>query len=544
AGADRALMDEAFLELAPVAAACPAQSPEYEEYAQLATSALFGILHAVPSLEKLVHLHQKHRRAFGLLRQIIERRSPAEGQSLKRMLEQLAEICQAYQNSTASEEMRLATLDDLQKQFDAGEYTEDRTWRPVRMHLQGLVTAAVARMRDLPRLSIQLYNREITRYDSLFGEVMNSGSQAAQDITLHATSADGSLGVEYKLNRLRAGSRAPFRVSFNLPPEVAELNYTLTLTYSFGGQSFTTRPATGRMAVAEKLPAKLPAAPYPTESIKDYTLSADGKVTSLQLFGREYEKSHLEELVSGPFSNYRDAFVRGFRRAGKTSLLNYLGSYVEFTCQEENVVPLYVSVQDCTDSRIIYDAFINRVMIAAGKVLPTVANPGNAKWEQLRRRWDRGAEDPDYQLSDLNVFFVELSEALDGRKIVLMMDELDTLIKHFEQNENVHNRLLAGLDALLDDMYIHRYVRFILCGSNNLIRYQMDGGILHQAFQRIGTLEVGNLSYTDIKAMLTAPEKTPAIPSGTPKPPWSTFSALPAAPCGTPACWAPLWWNS
>ena len=502
AGADRAPLDECLFETALVSRFCPPEAPESEAFDRLAPSALYNTLFAAPDLETLVGLYQAHTAAFGLLRERIAPQSGQGGEGFCALMDSLAEISRAFQDTAASDEMRLSTLDGILQRFDAGTF-EDRTWRTVRSRLQSLLTAAAARLRDRPRLTPQLFNTQICLRDSLFGEVQNNGSQTAVNITLHALAADGSLGGEYTLNRLRPGCRAPFRIPFDLPEGTESLYVTLSLSFSFGGQVFTAPLQSCSLKVVDPAPVNLPISPYPTQSVMDYTLDEEGNITSRMLFGRQHEKAQLQELVSGGFANYRDAFVRGVRRAGKTSLLHYLGFYITHCCRQDGVLPAYVSCQDCADNRYIHNVFVCQVLddLATSGLVDTSTDA----WAELRRRWDLPPQAPDRTLGSLKTFFVELSQALGGKKLVLMLDELDTLIQRFERDENVYNGLLSSLDGLLDDANLHRYVHFILCGSNNLIRYQMDGGILHQAFQRINSLEVGSLPYQDIKAMLCAP---------------------------------------
>ena len=501
-GADRAPLDECLFETALVSRFCPADAPESEAFSHLAPSALYNTLFAAPDLETLVSLYQTHTAAFALLREKIAPQNGQGGEGFCALMDSLAEISRAFQDTAASVEMRLSALEGILQRFDVGNF-EDRTWRTVRSRLQSLLTASAARLRDRPRLTPQLFNTQVCLRDSLFGEVQNNGSQTAVNITLHALAADGSLGGEYTLNRLRPGCRAPFRISFDLPAGTKSLYVTLTLSFSFGGQVFTEPLQSCSLKVIDPPPVSLPISPYPTQSVMDYTLDEEGNITSRMLFGRQHEKAQLQELVSGGFANYRDAFVRGVRRAGKTSLLHYLGFYIAHCCQKDGVLPAYVSCQDCADNRYIHNVFVCQVLddLATSGLVDT----STTAWAELRRRWDLPPQAPDRTLGSLKTFFVELSQALGGKKLVLMLDELDTLIQRFERDENVYNGLLSSLDSLLDDANLHRYVHFILCGSNNLIRYQMDGGILHQAFQRINSLEVGSLPYQDIKAMLCAP---------------------------------------
>lgn len=501
-GAPRAQLDECLFEAALVSRFCPADAPETEAFRRLAPSALYNTLFAAPDLETLVGLYQSHTAAFALLREQIAPQGAQGGEGFCALMDSLAEISRAFQDTAASDEMRLNALDEILQKFNTGTF-EDRTWRTVRSRLQSLLTAAAARLRDRPRLTPQLFNTQICLRDSLFGEVQNNGSQTAVNITLHALAGDVSLGGEYTLNRLRPGCRAPFRIPFDLPEGTENLCVTLSLSYSFGGQVFTAPLKSCTLKVAPPEPVNLPISPYPTQSVMDYTLDEEGNITSRMLFGRQHEKAQLQELVSGGFANYRDAFVRGVRRAGKTSLLHYLGFYITHCCRQDGVLPVYVSCQDCADNRYIHNVFVCQVLddLATSGLVDISTDA----WAELRRRWDLPPQAPDRTLGSLKTFFVELSQALGGKKLVLMLDELDTLIQRFERDENVYNGLLSSLDGLLDDANLHRYVHFILCGSNNLIRYQMDGGILHQAFQRINSLEVGSLPYQDIKAMLCAP---------------------------------------
>ena len=173
--------------------------------------------------------------------------------------------------------------------------------------------------------------------------------------------------------------------------------------------------------------------------------------------------------------------------------------YINSFCID--VVSVYVDCQGGTASQFIQSVFIDITCDKLERSVPELTQSN--EWTEFRKAWKLTETERDRNPRLLENFYWELSRRLDGKKLVLILDEVDTLFEKVSKEQGLDTNLFPVLGAILCSMEMSQIVHFVFCGSNNLIKYSMDGGVLNQFFQRFGNvIEVGRLPVQDMNTML------------------------------------------
>lgn len=219
----------------------------------------------------------------------------------------------------------------------------------------------------------------------------------------------------------------------------------------------------------------------------------------------------LRSLVAGEdFSNYQSALIYGIRRIGKSSLLNYLATYIQSHCPQ--VLCVKTDCQNMRENDPIQYVFVDRVLDEAEIQVPEIT--ADSGWMQLRERWYSPNYCADQAPERLSLFYRQLKPVLGGRGLYLIIDEIDRLFQRVEENRQGENHrhldgLFGALSEMLNQVESREAVHFVICGSNWLIRYNLKGEKINQLFQRFGkqVIEVGKLPEEDMKEVIRRPYK-------------------------------------
>lgn len=504
-----------LMEMSLLAMQCSKDFEACQWYQDKMIAAFYDLISGIQDLDMLLSLFGGH---INTLRKLAEwvnepdpiwndapwSNNPANLSLLFTDLEKLCGICRTYNDN---DHQLAENLSAVMESFHVISYDQNRACHSMQLYVKNLIAMQLNKMYDRPNLQIRLLNKDhqVSDKDSLFGIVYNHGKQPACNVVLRALAQNGvDLSMTARLNVLRPGSSAPFELSFTLPSHVKQLQVVLTAEYEFDGAiDRSTLSESQTLDVRLRPRVSLPAIPYPTETIDDFSLDENHEIVSDMLVGREFEKKALRALATGSFSQYRNAFVRGVRRSGKSSLLNYLHCYIE-NCQEDSSIhPIFVSLQNVSTRQIIQFAFVSRVIAAMKTACPQIAFKD--EWSKFEKSWELPPEAEDRSLDELSSFYAQLSFLADGHRMVLILDEFDKILERDASEQPAQVQFFKQLDAILTDVELRKYVRFVFCGSNYLLRCSMDGGIMHQVFQRADTIEVGHLSEADMRTMLLKP---------------------------------------
>lgn len=377
-------------------------------------------------------------------------------------------------------------------------------WVNVKLAVLNMIQDEINRVDQRPILSFEVLSTKANKsYGSIYGQIRNMGKTTAENIVIQLDCETGYAGDSYELPMLENGDTAAFEIDYSAPDDADALTYSIVASYSSNNEKYNDI-CSAKLTIHKEPCPDFSTGLYLTDRpIMDFTIASDGSVVSDNFFGRNEEKQKIRSVFAGgSFINYKNVIVNGIRRAGKTSILNYLLKYAEANCSD--AVTCMVTCEGIsTDSPIQYvliDAVIKHLRLLAGE------NADAQQWDSFTEKWKLAEGCADRNADDLQYFYRELKQLNGGKGLVLVIDEIDILFEYVEKNQGLDSTLFPALRTLLCNMYCQEAVHLVICGSNKLIRY-MDGGTLNQLFQQFGDniIEVGRLLTNDMNEMLTKP---------------------------------------
>ncbi len=472
----------------------------YEEYSNLAMISLIDILQNITSVLELATLViSNHEQLVHFSELAKNSRNYSEGSVP--VFAMMSAINDIYR-SGGSDDVKAKGMSDLLDRYRP-VYSGGNYWYRAQHNICALLMSEKGRLLDKPVLNIELFNgKVITTKGVLYGQVVNVGSRDAEGITLLVSSDVGPCDSGQRVNRMHAGGMAPFEVSCKLPSETTKVTVTFAIEYEYEGNHYTTDAVVHELDVVPCRNYEPIIKKYPETTIEDYTPDENGVIRSKTLIGREFEKAQLISMAGESSSEIKNVLIRGIRRAGKSSLINFYIAYIKHKFEDE-VFPVYVTLQGGSHNNIVYFMFVEAVLTAVMAKCDNRSLFDSAEWKSF---YESSTSDrmKNMDFSEVQVFMSSLSRML-GQKLVIMYDEFQTVVEFFGDKAGDFDSFMRGLDSLLSNSSMNSYVNFVLCGSNELLRLQMDGGTLHQAFQRLAKIEVGSLPYDDMCAYLTKP---------------------------------------
>lgn len=467
------------------------------------TTGLHELLHkGYATLAELIADYGQNKQVFIRMRKMIHETVIVE--VIDRIYEVLDRLALCY--STVAESDTAGIRDGLQKAYSMLEDISNHFWFDVKSVLQMLIRNEVNALDRRPILKIQVLNTASGKENgNLYGQVQNIGRATAEKLTIQADYGVNGISRRYELERMEPGEMAAFEINYSVAPGTTLLEYSVTTMYFHDGKVCNSAPSNGSVTIDESVNPTYPANLYDTDTVADFERDENGDITSPNFFGRTEETESLRGLFRGKnFVNYHSAILYGVRRAGKTSLLNYIKKYTEYNCP--GAVTIFVSCQSINVSNCIQYIFIDQVFSEISLTYPEVTE--KEAWAALIAKWTlpEGSEDRDP--NELQVFYRELKNVM-GKGLIFLLDEIDTLFDRVEAKQQLDSVLFPALGTILCSAACRESVHFILCGSKSLLRYRMEDGALSQLFQRLGdnVIEVGRMPAKDVREMLLTPYK-------------------------------------
>lgn len=452
------------------------------------------------TIQGLIGQFAQDRKAFGIMQSMVTQDNLRK-ESLRIIYSALDHLVEAYSVNSVNSIVLRAALNKAQEQIGRLSYG---AWLSLKNRLQNLIQTEVNSIDCRPILDLEIQNKgRNAEEDYIYGEISNVGMETATDITIQVAYDDSSSG-RMRLSVLPPSERAAFKVRYTAPEGAQSLHYKLTWSYVFNGQTFELPIKEDTLAISPVAEPTFPVDQYETQTITDFFEDENGVLTNPNFFGRDRETEKLRNLFrSGRFPSYNNAIVYGIRRAGKTTLLNYVMAYVRLHCPDANVIKV-----DClinTSSRLVQTLFIDRVLDGIRGSYPQYTELEG--WQKLEEKWTLPEDSTaDLDPNKLELFYQELKH-VTGKGLVLMLDEVDNFFTSVEQQTSLDSHLFRILSNMLGSASCQEAVHFIFCGSKYLLRYQNSDGGLHQLFQRFGSniIEVGLIPRTEMEKMLRRP---------------------------------------
>ena len=464
------------------------------------TSALYELLNrGYTSACKMAEEYANHKAAFRHLQSMLPVAMKEESDSITRIYNALSMIAKQLDNS---EPENTALRDALVNAKKLVAKVQNNRWNQLCLDFAKMIQDEISKINCRPLLSITLFDDvQNTPSGYLYGLVENIGGDAAEDVTLYVDCNNGFVSETYTLPRLDKKEEAAFELAFASPQGTTKLDFNLFISYRHKTEQHT-RMQTGTVIIHE---APLPVLPdklftQTSQNITDFALQEDGSVASENFYGRNAELKIVRGIFAqSSFALYKNMLVKGIRRAGKTSVLNYLKAYANLT-RSENTLAVYV---DCSgihgDQAPIHAVFVDHIIAGC-----SLLNP-EAPWDVLKQKYALQPGEDDCKAENLQYFYREL-KTYNNKGLMLVLDEFDILLEEFEKHQGkdkVNNTLLPALRALMNNPDCQEAVHLVICGSNKLIRYN-DTVTYNQFFEQFGDniLQIGHFPKDDLTAMI------------------------------------------
>lgn len=509
-GANAALADRAIREMAIWCGDREAEEEQLRNLTEKIPIALLRILNGYADADQLVEDWQRNQEGYSAMIRLVSNLYPF----LSPMQSTLRNLCRACQNiggGKQGNEPQYKTayaqcIDQLVLVSIDRRYGGE--WLEAKSRLIKLLQEAQNAVDQRPDLSIQILNTEGMRKDAVFGELMNTGREPAENIAIFMFWSDDQeirTSPKYTCASLRPGERVAFAIDYEVKEGVNQFSYTLTVTAEGHGVEMNIPSEKGVIRIIRRQDTSFPTDLYQSDRPVEFEYR-DGLIMSPAFFGRESQMEELRRCVEGhTIQENKNRVVQGVRRSGKTSLLNYLKKYCEVFCP--HIIPVYEDCQGITHHPI-QTIFIKSVLDILPVEIPGLR--GWEDWEMFREEWSLSREEEDREQQEITDFYQALYRLLDaprtreitGRSgILLIIDEFDVLLQNL--GDKMADDLLQTLRKVMGQC--GNVVKLIFCGSNNLILYKMNGGRYNQFFQSVDVIVVDDLPMKDLEEMLRKP---------------------------------------
>ena len=470
----------------------------------ICSTALHELLyHGYSSIRPMVEDYLKNKQAFIKMRNML----PANSMSIElndvnciyTALETIGK-CLSEATATHTSALRSALITAI-SQLGNSDATG---WSNVRQSVAQLMRDEIIKIDKKPIIDVKIISKTATHtFGYIFGQIKNIGNDVAENVVIQLEYSNKATSNPYMLTKLGKGETAAFEIQYSVETGTESLDYNIALSYDNNGEKYS-------QTISDSLTITESFEPFPTglyltdRPIVNFELAEDGTIFSKDFFGRDEEKRRINEVfVGNDFANYKNVIIKGIRRAGKTSVLNYLLNYANKKCP--NTIAVYLDCGgdkggNCPIQYTLIDSVIRECRMSNIGGIPT------EKWDEFAQKWALDKEMPYRNSNDLQYFYRELKEMNGGYGLMLVLDEFDVLIEELENIQGVDSTLLPSLRSILNSPYCQDAIHLVICGSTKLTRY-MDGGTFNQLFQQFGDniIEIGRLLEKDMEKMLTVP---------------------------------------
>lgn len=317
------------------------------------------------------------------------------------------------------------------------------------------------------------------------GVVFNTGGAPADNVEL-SVFVNSELRESFRIERIAPGKSVPFAVSYGRN-DVADgvVNWAASVSCESGSGSVTSH-CKGSISVefADEM--------WTGEFIGREHFDVQNSAVGDAFYGRANELMRLNTLYSKniPISRYPSLLVTGLRRAGKSSVMKEFRNELR---KRDDIAPIFVDAQSIAGDPT--KAFFGLVMIDLytnyRKEIDGLAD-FKSKWGSITKEDDWVGMLPEY--------FISLSELLNGRKVIFMLDEMESVFYSNVFDGPQKEEQFFGMIRSLIQNY-QDYVSFIFCGSDKLLTSCLEQKRESQMFQVLQRIYIGRMNINDIRDM-------------------------------------------
>lgn len=399
-----------------------------------------------------------------------------------------------------------------------GNGAEFGTWSDLIGKLGNLIVDESNRLSRRPVLNTRLLNEgSALSTGTIFGLVSNHGRATALKVIVQAVFENGKISKRYAADRIEPGAEAAFEIAYSISADTESLNYTVKTSFVFNSETCYADDKTGVLNISDEEVSDFSTNIHATHRpvlLNEFTVNENGEIVSPRFIGRNAEKVKIAKLFSAnSFAGYRNVIIRGIRRSGKTSMLNYLMKYVMVKCR--NAIVAYSDAQLMSENNpgeLLYWVFVKAVLNSITKNADYSFITETEQWREFDERWSFADGDVRFSSDKLSIFYHELRQVTGDRGLILVVDEFDRLFDKLEQTVGIESGLFMPLRALMCDPTDNDNVHFVICGSNQLIRSGLEDVKNSQFFQQFGdsVIEIGRLPEKDLFELVEKPYKETA----------------------------------
>ena len=464
-----------------------------DELKMFVTNAIKDIVRSYSDVDTLTESFLQNEKSFNMVAKLLA--SDQDIISYRIILKNLTNISNAVvKYRDVSQEQELCTELIKLNRDNSDNRNMGASWRDTYYSLKTLLSDKIGILRARPILECDVLSRNGLHDGAVFGHIKNIGTTTAYDVKIKILFNDGSISNDYEVSRIDPDVKVPFKIAYYVDSDVDAIEFSVHCSYfDRDGKEFPMPPENAVMRMVSRENAKLPSG-YDLNTLQ-FSVVNDER----NMYGRMSEIKFLEDAVKGEFREYKNTVIRGLRRSGKSSLLNYMVYYIQNNC--DKVIPVDIDCEAAKGS--VYSVFVEkfheslRKRIKANEELSELIDI-----EQISELFATISAE-NFSIDRLSEFYLDLSKLLGGYRLILVFDEFDTVLSYYAGEENNADiSLHRSLRELTNNSVIREYVHFVFCGSDLMYKFEKDGGSFHQFFQSLNSLDIGNMGKEDMRDML------------------------------------------
>lgn len=324
------------------------------------------------------------------------------------------------------------------------------------------------------------------------GIVKNTGGADAKNVEL-SVSINGISRRKFYISTIKSGETIPFAVLVSRQDiNNGEISWTASATYEDNGEMTHVEEGHGVLYI------HFTDNEWDSRLVGKELFEADQAAEGEAFCGRHVYMAELLGLYDKKKEprSYPSILVTGLKRTGKSSIIKRLCVLLS---DRDDIIPIYIDGQG---SPRAYKAFIKAVMddyldprgkdyVGDDKIY--------GDYDEFNEKWTQIAHD-EFWYEELPTFYRDLSDLLGGRKIIFVLDEMESVfysgnIGSAQTEEN----FLGVLRAIIQNYQM--FVSFVFCGSDRLLSSCLDQKRESQLFQVLWRKTIERMSLQEIRTI-------------------------------------------
>ena len=328
-------------------------------------------------------------------------------------------------------------LEKYQKKYDDYRLVYRRWAEILRKEIRNLDAGVV--------LSIKMETQQCSLNGEICGIIRNLGNETAQNVTVRILLGENIKCKQNEIYWQQIHGQDTKTMYFKIRGRrEAIYSYVIEVAYDCNGER-NVQEVEYKVQLADKRYID-------QEIVNKYSVEPVEK--DQDFYGRKREKKNILDYLQSEMND--PILVRGLKRVGKTSLLLYIKRMLQ---NSDEHIAIYHSCHECGSKEMVKALFVDSVMDVLD--LKTKAPDKYQQYSSFEYN-----KNPEYLVQFYR--YLEESGILQGKRILLMVDEIEELFLQVEKYQNVSVELYDKLRFILQ---MFNSVRFMFCGADYLTRF-------------------------------------------------------------------------